>query len=294
MFRDRPPAPLALSRAATRPAGLPALVALALVLAAPANARGQAVTGQVIDAVTGDPVAQAEIQAVDGSGQEGPAVTTDSVGGFVIPLATGEYTFRVEHIAYQTLLTPAVELGRGELVTIEIRLGPLPIEMEPLVVRERARDRGWHHTFHRRMEQQGRMGQGRFITREDIERDPVANVNDLLVRQPGLQLVRVRMSDVIVMSGRGQRCLPALYFDGVPVAQGISEIDLSSWFQPHMIEGIEIYHTAASAPPDLRAEGCGVIAIWSRADPGDGAPFSLRRVLIAGGFAVAFLLLRLF
>lgn len=293
MHRHRPADPTRPDPHSARRTALFALVALALVVA-PAHARGQAVTGRVIDAVTGDPVAQATIRAVDAGGADLPPLTTDSAGRFTMPLPPGEYTFRVEHLAYQTLDSPAVELGRGELVTIEIRLGPLPIEMEPLVVRERGRDGVGNLTFHRRMEQLGRTGQGRFITREDIERDGVTNINELLARQPGLQLTRVRMSDVIVMTGRGQRCLPALYFDGVPVMQGISEIDLSNWFQPHMIEGIEIYSTASATPAELRAEGCGVIALWSRADAGDGDPFSLRRVLIAGGFAVAFLLLRLF
>lgn len=287
--------------AAPRPVGFLVTTRAAIVLAliwttfaAADRLAAQAVAGQVVDALTGDGVGQASVHAVGSDGATRPPVVTDSTGHFLLPLDPGSYHFRVEHLGYRPLETGEVELGRGEVVTVEIRLGPLPLEMEPLVVRARGRDGMGNATFYQRMERQRAVGQGRFITREEIERDRVMNLNDLLVRQPGLRLVRVRASDVIVMTGRGRNCLPALYFDGMPVSQDVSEVDLSNWFQPDMIEGIEIYTSALATPAELRSNGCGAIAIWSRSDAGDGRPFTLRRLLMAGGFVGLFLLLRMF
>jgi hypothetical protein len=267
--------------------------ALTALLFAPADGWGQAVTGQVVDAVTGEPVAHASVRPVDPTGREHPAVSTDSAGVFRITLEAAQYAFLVQHIAYETLHSPPVMLRPGERVTVEIRMGPRPVEMEPLVVRGRRRDGEWPSAFQRRMEQRGRTGLGRFISREDIERESALTVNDLLARQPGLRVMRVDLADVIVMTGRGRQCLPALYFDGVPVAQGLTAIDLSAWFQPDDIEGIEIYAAANTAPAELRTHGCGVIGIWSRAHDRDAPPLTLRRVLTAAGIALGILLLRI-
>jgi hypothetical protein len=269
------------------------------------------VTGRVVDSVTGEGVGQALVRAVPRSDtatappavREAPApprdedrrirtaAITDSAGAFGLVLEPGEYAFQVEHISYRALTTGEVEVADGERLTVEIRLGPLPFEIEPLVVQARAQAASRISPFQRRMEQMGRASMGRFITREDIERAGVTTVNDLLMRQPGVTLVPVRGQSVVVMTGRGQNCRPTLYFDGMAIARGAGDVDLSSWFHPEMIEGIEIYPTATSAPADMRTEGCGVIAIWSRHDAGNGAPLTWRRVLIATGLIGLILML---
>jgi hypothetical protein len=274
---------------------LPAFLVLqAALLGGAAGAAGQTVTGQVVDAVTGEGVEQASVEVMPEPADPAAGelvVATDSAGWFTLSVPAGSYTFRVQHVGYETLRTPAIPVARGELVTIEIRLGPRPIEIEPLLVRARGRDR-WYSPFHQRLEQGRAMGQGRFITREDIERRPAGTVNDLLAAQPGLRLVPVRGSTVVIMTGRGQNCRPMLYFDGVPLIRGAGDVDLSHWFQPHMIEGIEIYASDTATPADMRGNGCGVIAIWSRGDPGDGPPLTWRRVLVAAGIVAAMLILR--
>jgi hypothetical protein len=145
------------------------------------------------------------------------------------------------------------------------------------------------------MAEQQRFGQGRFITRQDIEERPAATVTDLITRQPGLGAVQVDMSTIIVMTARGlQQCIPDLYIDGVKVVYDVANhVDLSAQFTPEMIEGIEIYSSPGLAPAEFRnnTNPCGAIAIWSRYG-GGGNPFTLKRVAFALGWLTTFLVLR--
>ncbi len=289
----------ALPRARFLLLALGASVAMAM---ATATAQAQTVTGQVVDAVNGRGVDQALVVAVAAADPTAAAeevelsaleearplsATTDSVGHFTLSVGPGSYSFVVEHIGYQTLRSPAVDVGSDELVTLELRLGPLPFEMEPLVVRERRQAATWRGHFQRRMDQH--RGAGRFITRADIERRSAGTVNSLLSTQPGLRLASVRGGQVIMMRSMGRNCLPMLYFDGMPVSQTVAAVDLNHWFHPDAIEGIEIYRSAAMVPVDLHGDGCGVIAIWSRRDE-VGRPFSWTRMAIGVGMLSAILL----
>lgn len=272
-----------------------ALIGAACVLAAvviiPTSAAAQVVAGQVVDAITGTPVAGVSIRALDAGGEEQAGVVADSAGRFAIPLQPGPHAFRIEHLGYETLETEPIELVRGERLQVEIRIGPRPLEMDALVVHARQRTRSTQ--FERRMQQQQRTGFGRFITREEIEQTPVIGVNELLAREMGLEMTTMGGSRVIMMRGRGRSCMPALYVDGVPIMNDVrNPTDLSSFFHsPDMIEGIEIYRTALAAPADLRTRGCGAIVVWTRMDV-EGKPFTWRRLAFAAGWVGLFLLLR--
>jgi hypothetical protein len=260
------------------------------VVAAAQPASGQVVTGSVVDAVSGAPLAAATVTALTDQGEQRLAVVTDTAGRFALPLATGRFSFVVRHIGYEALETDPVTIGRDERIEVEIRLGPRPLEMDPLVVQARRTvPRGT--VFQERMDRQQRMGSGRFITRQEIEAMPAAGINELIAMEPGIELVRARTGDVVVLTSRGRRCLPVLYIDGVQVVQRQDdELDLSHLFHPSMVEGIEIYRTPLGAPPELSTNGCGAIAVWSRTD-GSGNPFTLRRIATAAGWLTFFVLL---
>lgn len=271
------------------------LCAAAALAAAPASAHAQAaVAGTVLDAASSAPVADVAVRAIDAAGRERLRVVSDSAGAFRIPLPAGRYTFQVERIGYEALNTPVVDLRRGELVTVEIRLGVAPVAIEPLVIRSRVpRAIGGADIFRRRMARQQAMGQGRFITREDIEETSVVSVNDLLARVPSVRIMplvgRSGSVDAVVLDHAGRRCLPALYLDGVLVGW-TGETDLRDFYQPDMLEGIEIYRSEVETPPELRRQGCGAVALWTRGARGHA--FSLRRIGIAAGFVTAVLLVR--
>jgi hypothetical protein len=264
------------------------------VAAGPDTLDAQAVAGHVLDAATDAPVADVTIRAIDGDGQERMRAVTDSAGNFMMRLRAGRYRFEAEHIGYRPLSTPAVELRRRELVTIEIRVGVAPVEFEPLVVRSRQPNALLGaEVFHRRMARQKAMGIGRFITREEIEEASVISVNDLLARQPSVRIVPIRgrtgTVDAVMLDHAGRRCLPALYLDGVLLGW-TSDTDLRDIYQPDMLEGVEIYRSEVETPPELRREGCGAVALWTRGSRGN--PFTLRQIGIAAGIVAAALLMR--
>jgi hypothetical protein len=277
---------------------LPALALFAALVAIHATAHradAQVVGGLVVDAATGAPVAGARVGALDEEGQERLTVTSDGQGRFTIPLPAGRHVFRVQHIGYDVLDTEPVILGRGERVEVEIRLGPRPVDLEPLVVRERRRAGRGGTEFQRRMARMQATGQGRFITREEIEQTAVASVDALIAREPGVGLAQLQFQDVVVITARGRSspCMPVVYIDGVQVMNdALTPVDLSL-FRPDMIEGIEIYTRPQFAPPEFRTQGCGAIAVWTRLD-GDGNPFTRRRLAIAGAWVALFALLRAF
>ena len=81
-----------------------------LVLSAPARAAAQdvAISGQVLDEVTGSPVSGAEVSLDDG----GARVSTDSDGGFSITnLEPGAYTVHVVRLGYHHFTLERIEAG---------------------------------------------------------------------------------------------------------------------------------------------------------------------------------------
>jgi hypothetical protein len=76
---------------------------------------------------------------------------------------------------------------------------------------------------------------------------------------------------------RSARWTPRAWVDGIRL---LRDTDLSAWFMPGSVEGIEIYPNASFVPPELAGgESCGAIAIWSRAERGN--PFTIKRIAAA-------------
>lgn len=259
------------------------------LLAAPAVARAQLVTGQVLDEATRAALGAVRIAALDTAGQEHASATTDSAGAFVLPVARGRYALRLERIGYRALTTEPLEVGSRETITLELRLGAEAIPLEPLVVVGRMRAAIGSEAFYRRMAAYGPVGAGRFYTRAWLDSISTVDVHMILARDPAVRIVRGRFNDVVIFDTRGTRCLPALFVDGVRIRNS-ADTDLSTLYHPDNIEGIEVYPSNAFTPGELNVEGCGSLAIWTRS-PATGNPFTLKRVLTAAGVVAAMLLL---
>ena len=268
---------------------LPLLLGLvALLLPAPTSAQGM--TGQVVDAASGVPLAEVRITVLDETSREHAVTVSDSSGQFVLPLPAGRYTLHLERLGYRALTTPSLAVNRAETVILELRLGAEAIPLEPLVVTSRVRSPPLgSDAFYRRMRQYRDVGAGRFFTRAQIDSTSTTNVHTLLARDPAVRIRRGRFTEYVAFESRGRTCLPALYLDGVYI-RNHSETDLSAWIQPGQIEGIEIYPNPALAPAELvRGGECGALAIWTRGSRGN--PFTLKRGLIAGGIVALMLLI---
>ncbi|MEP6690504.1 MAG: TonB family protein [Gemmatimonadaceae bacterium] len=107
-------------------------------------------------------------------------------------------------------------------------------------------------------------GAGRFFTHEEIERQHLSRMSDLMRLVPGVNVVHTSYPPNAVRL-RGQACAPLTWLDGFPLLAG--EFDLDA-LQPESIEAMEVYSGPASIPLRFRgplsSQQCGAIIIWSR------------------------------
>lgn len=270
-----------------------------LLLAAlvfPPQLCAQTLLGTVRDE-SGGGVVGAEVVLLAASGLERLRTVSDSAGTFRMRGAeAGEYRLHVSHIGFQTLQSEPIRIGISETVTVEVELGTTAIPVAPITVTARSADPR-HTAFHERRLSRA---QGRFITRTDIERTPHARTTDLLRQVSGVTIVSsyqpgrsaVRGNIISIRGGGGRICEPAMYIDGVRVAQHVQS-SMDDVLQSGMIEGIEVYTVAAAAPAGYGGQGntCGVILFWTRVgrDP-DASPRRWTQVALGVGLLGVLLL----
>jgi len=186
---------------------------------------------------------------------------SNDTGGFrVLGVPAGRGTMRVRRLGYAQRIVEYT-VGAGESLQLDIVLSRVPFSVAPVVVSADARQSytGWAAKFYQRMER----GQGRFITRADIERRQALRTTDLLRSLPGVQIRPSRVASNTVYL-RGQRCTPFVWIDNTPAMAGYVDLDN---FEPGSLEGIEVYHSAATIPAELSVPrdkmACGMIVLWS-------------------------------
>jgi hypothetical protein len=238
------------------------------------GAAGSVIAGRVVDAVTNQPVAGAEIRL-----DAGPtvAVATDS-GTFVLhDVPPGSHAVEVSAQGYLTW-RGSVELAADVTTRLEIALQPDPVVLPEIDVEARARLDPRLVGFWERRER----GSGYYFTRGEIERERPARIADLFRKVPGARVARTSaMGEGHVVSfgrapgGASNICPAVVYLDGriYPLNEtGMDEI------RPEEIEAIEAYPGAARLPPQFnqsrsspsrpgQLQGnpvCGVIVLWTR------------------------------
>lgn len=89
---------------------------LLLMAACPAGAWSQTVTGQLMDASAGRPVASAFVQLLNADGVRLSGALTDSAGKFVLRASSaGEYRLVAERLGYEAVTSPVLSLGAANL-----------------------------------------------------------------------------------------------------------------------------------------------------------------------------------
>jgi hypothetical protein len=268
-----------------------ALACMALAWSMPAAASGQRIAGTVVDAVTGRPVAAAEVVLLNAGGSPLAREQTDSIGHFVFgPLTAAPYTLRAQRIGYAPVLTSRVALADGESVIVELRMGVDAIAVEPLVVTARNTVRaGRLREYYERLETHGKMGSGHFVTREDIDARPGAGTADLLRIVPGVNVVG--RGRAVAMNRIAGGCDPAVFVDGTMMNR-TGPAAVADYVTPEMIEGIEVYRGAAETPARYRDRGgCGTILIWTRAGRANGGRLNWKRVALGVSLIVGMIVL---
>ena len=219
--------------------------------------RGQAtITGTVLDSL-GAPVSGAQI-TVDSTSIR--AVTNDAGEFRLSGLGGGSVHLQFRRLGYAPEAR-TVPLQADASARIDVRLSPLPIQLETVEVRRRveaydSRLAGFNARRERHV--------GHFVTREDLDRMSSARFVDALRSVPGVQLRPLRSGGTSLVL-RGSHCPPLVFIDGFPADAGVMDLDMIDLAS---VEGVEIYSGVASVPPEFMGargqHGCGVIAIWSR------------------------------
>ena len=252
----------------------------ALLAAAPLG--GQIIRGRVLDAASGDPVPQVSVTAFTADQHNGGRARTAADGTFALELrAAGTFRLRGERAGYQASTSQPVEVAVRETVTVELRVSPQALQVEPLTVTARVqppRDPALQRNgFYDR--EAG--GLGKFVRREDLDRHPENDLAHTLARVPGVVLDRDSRGHEIVSFSRGRTvgtisrsqtgqqniCFPAIYLDGVQMRYAPpNDVELKDMIHPDQVEAIEVYRSTAEIPPQYNGSNsaCGVIVIWTR------------------------------
>jgi hypothetical protein len=154
------------------------MVVAALALAAvPQGAIAQVLRGRVIDHASGAVLSGAQMDVIDERGSQIARTATDTEGRFELRAPrSGAYRLRASLIGYETFTSDPLDLGVRETVELLLYLSVEPVPLTPVIVRTRS-DRSRLTEFERRKAQG--LG-GYFITRQDIERRPIATASELL------------------------------------------------------------------------------------------------------------------
>lgn len=232
---------------------------------AAAQAQGGSAIGAlrgVVRSEAGAPVSGATV-TVEGSPRR--AVTAADGRFTLVGLPAGKAVVQVRAVGYSPL-SREVMIPSGSALSEDLVLARAPVQMSTVVVTERrepfdSRLAG----FRQRVESRS---SGYLFTRERIEATANRSALDLMRGIPGVRIVNARAGSGQSQSirFRSNRCPPVVFIDGH--AASIGEFDLST-LDLNMVEGVEVYLSSTTLPPEFFAvsrgqEQCGVIAVWSR------------------------------
>lgn len=232
------------------------------------------IVGRVTDRRSGRPVEAATVTIEPASGAE----LSDGSGRFSIEgLVPGVYRVGIRHLAYEPL-EQLVNVPGDQTVEIRFELSADPIELEPLVVTVLRERRLETQGFYERKEIAEKVGNGIFLTREDIRRANPVRVSHLLGQLPGIQLecsgmgyaCRIKMTggNPSLGSRAESGCINSnVYVDGVRVLRDnqASPEPLDNFVIPSEVAAIEVYRGPSEIPAEFGGSTgrCGAIVIWT-------------------------------
>ena len=193
-------------------------------------------------------------------------------------LTPGVYRVAVHHIAYDRM-EQIVQVPGNRTVEVRFNLSADPIELEPLVVTVVRDARLETRGFYDRQEIGEKVGNGVFLTVEDIERLMPTRLTNLLQWIPGVQIdcsggtrnckVIMRRGNPSLSSFTGQNgCVNSnVYVDGIRVIRDNASSDesIDNFVHPSEIAGMEVYRSASEVPAEFGGSvgRCGAIVIWT-------------------------------
>jgi hypothetical protein len=261
------------------------IISLATVvnLALPQSGQAQALHGEVVDAGSGAPIADAVVHILDLEGTTVASSRTDAAGQFRIAAPEpGTYGLRVEAVRYSPHALGRIELSGGDPVVVVLRVTAEAVPLEPIEVEGESRVPYLTRAgFYDRM----RVETGRFIELSEIEERNPRRIVDMLRGIAGVRILESgHAADVVLRGGLASRvgfnaadamCAPEVYLDGTLISRGSGvgrgggigdgRYNLNE-IVPENIEAIEVYASAARVPARFGGAhaSCGVVLFWSR------------------------------
>jgi len=239
-----------------------ALVLLAS-LAAPASARAQTIAGRVLDDLSEAPISFASVMLLDSTDTAVAWVESDSVGRFFIRApGAGTYRLYADRMAYGEIFSETFPLQGVGSVELLVRMVPLPIEMDAMVVTaERRRMKLDQKGFYRRRN----ASMGYFFDMDEIARWDPLRVTDVVRDVPGVIVRRSRLGGLVALTQRfGRQCAMKVVVDGFKA--DVADGSLDFLVNPDHVIGIEVYPSGVGAPIQHRGldSRCGIMMIWTR------------------------------
>lgn len=266
------------------PVALLAAVLLAAVLLLPERVSAQTVVrGTLLDERTDQPVPQGLVSLLNETLRIVHSAQTDENGQFELRTSRdGWYTMRSQRQGYLNAATPRLELAAGDTIDLEFRISPDAVFLAPITVIASSR-RWWEDevpvalwSFYERMDHYQRLGQGRFLQREDLEPFDGMTVAQMLTTVPGVRLIHTEegIPYPSLRAGTGilRPCQPEFFVDGVrvpfktPFDETFDHGDtIDSIVSVSQLVGVEVYAGVAQVPGEFGGlnSNCGVVAVWT-------------------------------
>ena len=121
-----------------RPSRLLRLAALLFAVAAASPAGAQVLYGRVSDAADGALVSGALVTALDSLGQTAASTLSGADGGYELTLpAPGAFRVQVSRIGFRTGIAPAVTVGAGARMSMDLALRADAVQLESVQAESR-------------------------------------------------------------------------------------------------------------------------------------------------------------
>jgi hypothetical protein len=283
------------------------LLTLALLIGGGERATAQVVSGRVSDASTRAPLEGVRLELLDARDEIVAVALSDGAGHFQLRTRmSGSYSVSAARLGYATYRSDPLEVGAGDPVEVEVRLGVDAIPLSPFVVLADSRLSGGRIAAFERRRNDPVLG-GHFLTADQIRARPTATPTQLLRALPAVDLLQIMTQDnptgildrsLIYLPGssgssmRPGMCLAQVYVDGVQVRQSQSgRFSIDDYLDGVPIAGVELYSRASAAPLQYRGTGdCGVVLYWTEEPATSTRGWGFKRLAVGFGMIAGMVL----
>jgi hypothetical protein len=246
------------------------------LLLATAPAAGQTLRGTVVDHHS-KPVEGVHVGVSAATGTLVGDTVTGADGAFALRLpVVGSYIVRASKPGYTAAVTQPIEVQVGFDASVQLRLqaSPVPLDTVTVVAQNVKVEQEIPYLAQVGFYDRKHKGLGRFLTREDLDKNRSDRLTDALRGMPGVHIVctgqycDVQSPAATTTFTRGV-CQQTVVLDGVVLRSGgISGggDPVDQLLNPFNLAGVEVYSSPSGVPVQFKGymSPCGAVIAWSR------------------------------